>query len=181
MAGLMATHQTTLRDLLQQITHEASIAKHSSCIEELRATFEHSISVLTTEKGNRAYNCVMYALGIESSAEYFAMSTHCPENVHASTDFLHFLYDSGTLIERHNYEQGCLVTYSHERRFRHIGRVVDGGLVRSKWGIGNLYEHQLLEVPATYGTEIRLFDELDTEDVLNAFYQYAQKKGVVFT
>ena len=181
MAGLEATNQAKLRDLLQKITHDATIAMHSFCIEELRASFGHSISVLTRERGNRAYNCVMYALGIESNFEYLAMSTHCPVDVHASTDFLHFLYESGALIEQHNYEEGCLVVYSHEGRFRHIGRVVGGGLVHSKWGIGNLYEHQPFEVPASYGIEIRVFDELETEDVLNAFYQYAQIKGVVFT
>lgn len=161
-----------LRELLQQITHDAAIATHSPRIEEARATFGHSISVLTEEVGNRAYNCVMYALGIDSHVEYFAMSTHCPEEVHASTDFLHFLYDEGALIERNDYAPGCLVVYSLEGRFRHIGRAVDGGRVRSKWGIGNLYEHRLFEVPISYGTEIRFFEPLDAEDVLNAFYEY---------
>ena len=169
-----------LRELLQQITHEAVVATHAPRIEEVRAQFGHAITVLTAEGDNRRYNCVMYGLGIELDREYFVMSTYCPEEVHASMGFLQFLYDEGDLIERQDCVLGCLVVYSKDGHFLHIGQAVDDGRVRSKWGIGHLYEHGLLEAPASYGTEIRFFEPVDRETVLNAFYQYAQQKGVVF-
>ena len=169
-----------LRELLQQITHEANVTTHAPRIEEARAQYGHAIAVLTAEDDNRRYNCVMYALGIEIDREYFAMSTCCPEQVHASTEFLQFLYDEGDLIERQDCVPGCLVVYSREARFRHIGKAVEGGRVRSKWGIGHLYEHGLFEVPDSYGTEVRFFEPLDRETVLDAFYHHAQQNGVVF-
>lgn len=170
-----------IRDLLQEITYEAIVGTHAPRIEEARVQFGHSIAVLTTKWDSRRYNCVMYALGIEADREYFVISTHCPENVHASTDFLHFLYDERYLVERRESVPGCLVVYSHEGRFRHIGRIVEEGRVRSKWGTGHLYEHALLEVPNSYGTEIRFFEPVDREDTLDAFYAYAQQKGVKFS
>lgn len=169
-----------LRELLQKVTDEADVTTHAPRIEEARAELGHSIAVLTTEGDNRSFNCVMYALGIEVDREYFVMATYCPGDVHASTDFLHFLYDEGDLVERQEGAPGSLVVYSHEGRFRHIGRVVEDGRVQSKWGIGHLYEHGLLEVPESYGIEVRYFEPVERDTVLDAFYAYAQQKGVVF-
>ncbi len=172
--------EVTIRDLLQEITHEAIVGQHAPRIEEARAQFGHSIAVLTTEGDNRCYNCVMYALGIEADREYFVMSTYCPEHVHASTDFLQFLYDEGHFVERQESAPGCLIVYSHKGRFRHIGRIVGEGRVRSKWGIGHLYEHTLLKAPNSYGTEIRFFEPVDRDNALDAFYAYAKRRGVKF-
>jgi hypothetical protein len=39
----------------------------------------------------------------------------------------------------------------------HIGRLVGNGRVKSKWGYGNVYLHDVECVPASYGTEVRFF------------------------
>jgi len=169
-----------LRELLQQITHDEVVATHAPRIEEARTQFGHTIAVLSADQEYLAYNCVMHALGIEFDPVYLGLRAHCPENVHASTDFLQFLCDEGDLVELEDCVPGCLVVYSHEGQFRHIGRAVEDGRVRSKWGIGHLYEHELLEVPGSYGTDIRFLEPIDRETVLSAFYEYAQTNGVEF-
>lgn len=58
-------------------------------------------------------------------------------------------------------EVGGLAIYiSGVREMReqaHIGRVVRPGIILSKWGYGNVYEHALQDVLAEYGDEVRFF------------------------
>jgi hypothetical protein len=169
-----------LRNRLQEVTHNPDIATHRIGIEAMRPVFHHTIDVITNENDNLAFNCVMFALGLEADAEYFAMATHCPQEVHASTQFLHFLADRGELVERQFGVPGSLIAYLEDGRFRHIGKMADDGRVRSKWGIGHLYEHAVFEVPASYGTTVRFFAPMALDDALDAFFAYAQACGVVF-
>lgn len=52
--------------------------------------------------------------------------------------------------------------------------------VTSKWGIGHLYEHELWDVPVSYGTSVRFLKQLPYELALDLFVQFAQKKGMLF-
>ncbi len=57
---------------------------------------------------------------------------------------------------------GDLAVYIREdaggsREQSHIGRVVHNDRVRSKWGYGDVYLHDIERVPACYGKEVRFF------------------------
>ena len=54
----------------------------------------------------------------------------------------------------------------------HAG-LVAGQRVRSKWGIGNLWEHAIWEVPTSYGETAERFTIADVGALEPAFEAYA--------
>lgn len=169
-----------LRERLQQITEGEAIDRHAMLIDALRPQFAHTIVPITGAHDSLRYNCVMHALGIERDREYFNMITYCPEDVHASPDFLQFLIDRGELVPQQTAAPGRLVIYRDAERIRHVGVLANEGRVRSKWGIGHLYEHGPREIPASYGFDLVFFDPLPLDVVLDGFWDYATTKGVSF-
>jgi hypothetical protein len=63
----------TLRRQLQALT-EATRDTHISQIEALRLSSSHSIEVQTDDSSPLAFNCVMYAFGLERDARYILWS-----------------------------------------------------------------------------------------------------------
>lgn len=169
-----------LRTRLQEITDNNHISSHPELIELARRNAPHTIEVLTRPNDNCRYNCVMFALGIEADPEYFAMAYSCPDDIHASTQFIQFLIDSGYLVESESQGPGTLIAYLDGGQFRHIGIVAKGGRVRSKWGIGHLYEHAPFEAPVSYGNTVCFFEPMEREAVLDAFFDFAELNGVTF-
>lgn len=126
-------------------------------LETLRKEIPHSIEMLSGPNDNLRYNCVMYALGIEENQEYIELVYACPEDIHGDTSFVQFLIQNGDLDERKHPELGLLAVYFDEGVVRHIGRLISESRVVSKWGIGQLYEHDILNVPRSYGGIVRYF------------------------
>jgi hypothetical protein len=52
--------------------------------------------------------------------------------------------------------------------------------VESKWGIGHLYRHGLLEVPSPYGDELEYFGAIDSNTALAELVNFARENGVRF-
>lgn len=44
--------------------------------------------------------------------------------------------------------------------------------VKSKWGMGNLYEHPILEVPYEYGETVRCYAEVERRNLHKYFNEY---------
>lgn len=169
-----------LRTRLQEITDGGDVGSHQTQIELARGIAPHTIKTLTGPNDNRRYNCVMFALGIETDPEYFAMAYRCPDDVHANTQFIQFLVDRGYLVATESQSPGVLIAYLDGNEFRHIGIVAEGGRVRSKWGIGHLYEHAPFEAPASYGSTVRFFEPLECGAVLDAFFEFGELRGCRF-
>jgi len=62
-----------------------------------------------------------------------------------------------------NPDNCSLAVYFNGSKVEHVGIVGSEGRITSKWGIGNLYEHQPMEVPYTYGKDVRYFSALDPD------------------
>ena len=73
-----------------------------------------------------------------------------------------------------------LLIYFEGAVFRHVGRILEGGRVLSKWGTGCLWEHQVWEVPRSYGDEVRYFVGPDEQQSYDLFVKYAESKGFEF-
>jgi hypothetical protein len=95
---------------------------------------------------------------------------------------MHFLFEQNLLTSRalSDVRPGDLAVYLDNDRFCHVGRVKRMGRIESKWGLGQLYEHSLWEVPSSYGSQLRCFDGLDRREALGMFINYAKSKGLVF-
>ncbi len=169
-----------LRAQLLEITNNHNVSSHPELIVQAHDTTPHTIKILTGPNDNRRYNCVMFALGIETDPEYFAMAVRCPAEIHADTNFIQFLVDRSYLMESESQEPGALIAYLNDDQFRHIGILTENGRVRSKWGVGLLYEHAPFEIPISYGSAFRFFGPMKRNAVLNAFFEFAKINGVTF-
>jgi len=152
-----------LRASLDEMTgRDVPVETHAERLEEIGAVFPHSVRVLATP--SEEFNCVMHALGLigrfeEPSGRPFG-------RYYADTAFLQTLIDRGVLRPDEERE-GAVVTWSASGSIRHVGLVASPGRAVSKWGIGNLYEHGLLEAPASYGSDLAFYGPADPEDAMD--------------
>lgn len=171
---------TILRTLLEEITDCKAVATHTQKIELVRGVHPHSIQILSGPKDTLEYNCVMFALGIETDDKYLKMLEHCPNDIHANTAFVQFLVDRGDILEQSHADPKSLAVYFGKEKVEHIGLITDDGRVLSKWGTGLLYQHAIFEVPANYGDTVRFFRPMERILVLKAFFEFAKARGVSF-
>jgi hypothetical protein len=163
-----------LRDQLQQITDNNDVSLHERLIGALRPQFPHAIRKLNIDP-RWPCNCVSYACNLVGDQDY--------ENVFrrgkfaADTAFVPFLIARGGIVQQPDPAPELLAVYFAGDQVKHIGRVRSNGVVVSKWGVGNLYEHPTLEVPSSYGDHVRYFSDISTDDAWNNFVEYVQSKG----
>jgi hypothetical protein len=162
---------TELRKTLQEITLNHPSA-HPRLMHE--RTANHSIKMLSAVGNDLRYNCVMFALGAVSNQQYIDLINQLPDDceIHADTKFLQYLIEQGQLIPD---AYGNLIIYSNDERITHIGKIDSIERVISKWGVGHLYDHAILEVPEDYGNHYINYRLNDTFDFMSSFAKYLEK------
>ena len=68
--------------------------------------------------------------------------------------------------------EGRVVLHSHHHKMKHIGRVVQGMRIVSKWGKNPVYEHDLCEVPASYGDEYEFLKQPSVRHISIEFIEF---------
>lgn len=164
------------------MTEQMDVARHPVLLEQLTRECPNSICRLESSHRIGRYSCLMHALDFTEKKEYIAIATYPGLNVFAGAEFAQWLIDRGHLIEvpQENAGQGDLIMYFNESHFKHIGILLDGRRVVSKWGVGHLYEHALWEVPESYGTGVQFFRSLVYDDAIDYFTDFAEEKGIPF-
>jgi hypothetical protein len=166
--------KATLRELLHEMTHDGSaVDSHVDRLERLKTMVPHSIEVRLApyDEPLGEFNCVMYALGLVARLEY-AMTPL--GRFYANLPFLRRLIESGVLRTSEP-EPGVLVVWSSGSLIdgiAHVGVLACLGRAISKWGIGHVYEHGLLEVPTQYGEPLAYYAPLTSEDALERLKEY---------
>jgi len=155
-----------LRALLDKLTDNdvTKLASFPAGLAAISAEAPHSIRILSAPSSdpNTEPNCVMYALGLIGKLE-----DPCTPlgRYYADMRFLRSLIDSGVLHPC-SPTSGCLASWSSPGGLKHIGKLVTAYRAASKWGIGYVCEHALLEVPANYGDHISYYAPLKPDDAL---------------
>lgn len=167
-----------LRIRLFEITDNGIPGTHSKLIQQLRSEIPHAVQMQESPTAIERYTCVMHAFDLVENSKYIDIVDAAPAYVFASLDFLQGLIVHEQLRPRDYSEKGALIVYCENNCAKHIGTMVASDRVESKWGTGHLYEHDIWEVPAQYGTEIRYFEPIDSENALDAFIGYAKGHGV---
>lgn len=124
----------------------------------------------------------MFALGLHTSLKHRVVWISSHGMVMADTCFFMFLKKRDFLRSKDlsDLVQGDLVTYvdQHFNLPIHIGVATAADRVKSKWGMGGLLvEHQLLEVPAAYGSPTEAYcqpDASEVEDLLDEYGNFIQ-------
>lgn len=129
------------------------------------------------------YTCLMHALDFVEKPEYLSVAVLQRPGIYAGKKFAEWLLARGWLseIKEPSVPVGSLVIYFDEvGAFTHIGITSGGNRVQSKWGLLGLYEHDLFDIPSSYGNVVRYFEPLQFNDAIQLFYDYAKENGMVF-
>lgn len=172
-----------LRQKLDEITNEDDVNKHVQLLRELSEESENTIQVLRSAHQVSRYTCMVYIFDFVEDEYYESIATYFQIiQVIAGTEFVTYLIDKEGLTEisLNQIEGDDIVIYSKDGNITHGGKITEDKRVNSKWGIGNLYNHEVLEVPLKYGSDIRYFKTIDKEIAMDYFVEYAKEKGVVF-
>ncbi len=170
----------SLRARLREITENGAPNGHAQLIEQLRQAYVHSIEVVASPAPISRYTCAVHALDLVEDEEYESIVMASPRHVFASPGFVQRLIDRHALEQIGQPQAGRLVVYRSAGAVIHIGKMLSPERVESKWGIGHLYRHGLLEVPLHYGDEIEFFNGVDLDTVLDELVDFARESGVQF-
>lgn len=169
-----------LRRRLQEMTEVTDVSQHPALLMQLTRDVQNSIRILESKHPIDRYTCVMHALDFTEKHEYTEIASFGLERIFAGATFIHWLLAHNHLTEVSQGNAGDLVLYLSNGQFKHVGSVGDRARVTSKWGIGHLYEHEALEVPSSYGDEVRFYGALSYADAYNYFVEFAEENGMQF-
>jgi hypothetical protein len=184
------TGDTTLRRRLQEITDLAAAQgmtfdQLEDLIKELAATVPHSIQRLPDEANG--YRCFVHAFGLAHSSLYSVIAGYdaaIGENVFfAGSNFSRFLIQRAilTAVPKTEARPGDIAVYlGDEGAPKHAGKITsnmsESWRIRSKWGGGLFLEHELWEVPESYGDCTKFYQALSRSIVEKAFLQFVKKQ-----
>ena len=72
-----------------------------------------------------------------------------------------------------------VIYFNKDGRIKHAGLNRGSGRVESKWGMGGLFEHDVFDVPESYGNVVRLFGKIPSKAAIEYFVRFAEEKGVL--
>jgi hypothetical protein len=146
--------------------------KHRARTEGVRAAFPHSVQYRDLVDGS---TCLTYALGLFKDRTYRAVAGKSFRyQIFAGKTFVEWLLENGHLKEIGTPVAGCLVLYFAEGIWKHAGTAAADRRVISQWGTFPVYEHEVFEVPARYGNQVRYFEMPSAERARELFLQFAK-------
>ena len=171
-----------LRKELQTVTEVQDVAQHPALLAEVTRECPNSVRITESLHPIERYTCLMHVMDFTEKPEYIAIARYGLGRVFAGTEFAHWLIERGLLTEvlQSEVRDGDLVVYFSEGSFKHVGLWRPNGRVLSKWGVGHLCDHELFEVPTSYGTDVRFYKRLPYEDAYDLFARFAEENGIPF-
>ena len=166
---------------LHQASNGCTPEQNIKEVAALAADFPHTIVSVNSEPPLLRYTCLVHALDFTERRDYVMVAMS--GSVFAGAAFAHWLLAQNAMHElcQADAVAGSLVWYFKvDGHFAHVGILLEGGRVRSKWGTLGLFEHGLYEVPSTYGDHVRYFAPLLYDDAIHLFYDFAAENGVEF-
>jgi hypothetical protein len=131
---------------------------------------EEAHNVLSILGTDPTYNCHAYSLQVNTLPEFKKMGREWDEyETMVSSAFMGKLLDNGVLkpARREGFAVGPVVLYMEGDRVTHSAVVSKTNKrLMSKWGSGRVYEHDLYEVPATYGDKVLVVEAPDPARVM---------------
>lgn len=167
-----------LRSALEQITKgEADIAKHPALVAALPS---HSIQHVPASDARSPrfpeYNCFAFAFNLAESERFRAIASRF-SGIHADETFTRYLLDRGVLSELAAQPADGIILYFQGEAPTHAGKLL-GDRVLSKWGVGQLWDHKVWEVPTQYGETVKCYQSIASRASEAAFIDFASLRGV---
>ena len=146
-----------LRSKISELTAQTIPTKHKNSIEGLKNKFQHNITLISNPNIIDATgDCFLYVMKmVLGNDDYRKLK----EAVQKTKNFTG-LINNGFLSLHEGFNSGDrVVVYFDGGEVTHFG-LIDSGKVKSKWGSGLIWKHELYEVPITYGNIVQFSDGL---------------------
>jgi len=144
-------------------------ARHRERVEALSAACPHSIKYIEEGAGNRS-DCMVYALEIPIKLVVIAATLDSIVDKFFTVALPRLLEQ----VPDSEVSEGRVVLYFKDGKTKHIGRI-QGDRVISKWGKNPVYEHDIFEVPASYGDEYEFFKQPSVRYITNKFIEFVRR------
>jgi hypothetical protein len=170
-----------LRKRLQDVTEAESESEYLALFNATSRDVPNSMVLLASPIPIKRYTCLMYVLGFTENPEYIAIAARGFNVVYAGPTFAHWLLEKQLVTEivESVAESGDMVFYFNMGgRFKHAGLYIGRHRVESKWGLGHLFQHDLFEVPESYGESVSFFKKLPCRTAIEYFKEFARDNGM---
>ena len=141
---------------------------HRQRVENLRVENAHTIKYVDEGGGARS-DCVEYALEIPGALINIAATFNA-----ILDDFWMALPEILRKMPQSELSGGHVVLYFDDGKMKHVGRVVQGTRIVSKWGKNPVYDHDLCQVPASYGDEYEFFKQPSVRHITTEFIEFVR-------
>lgn len=176
-----------LRTQLQEITDRCASTDHTvepniwtqiPLIKRLSEKFPHSIRLVQSLTLRGApFTCFMHVFGLIDSKEVKYIATR-HKDIYPGGEYVSRMVTTGVLNPVNSApREEDIILYFDQGVPKHAGIVTSGRII-SKWGLGHLWEHDIYEVPISYGSETKIYSPVDRQVAIQAFLEYAESKGV---
>lgn len=124
--------------------------------------------------------CFAHALGLADSSLYRELIYETGGKYGANTPFMEYVLKAGVLTEITSPAAGDVVVYFDKGTPLHAGLLTEKqDVVCSKWGELDLFEHNLWQVPVSYGSAVRFFKPMQTQEAEKLFVSYLDSLGLI--
>lgn len=149
---------------------------HEAQVSDIALRYGRTIRFIDREDDDPVLitTCVTYALQVAQEPTFRRLLL---AHVRAGKDFMTWMME-GRLVSLPEGEVGSLICYLREGVWQHVGIVVDGCRIRSKWGKSPVYEHEAFDVPASYGDDVRYFQAISPSVATRLFVMFARRHQV---
>lgn len=155
------------------ITQNPLIEEHSDAIESLKSRHPHSIELVEQADATMPQNCYEHAFALDKELAHWVGSLQLSELYVGDKFVVEFLIPKLREIVQEDARDGDLVLYFLNGTPTHAG-LINGARIISKWGKGNIYAHELNEVPANYGSVRRYYRKIPGDLATRTFVEYVR-------
>lgn len=139
-------------------------------VETLREELPHTIQLVSIADPAIHQNCFQWALDLCHELAHWVGEWGITD-LFAGSKFVQGLIPYLVPVSESDVDEGNLVLYFDEGIPTHAGLVKESDVI-SKWGKGHIYRHSRLEVPLSYGNEIRFYRKPPASVVATRFVRY---------
>lgn len=171
-----------LRQKLEDAVKLNDFGDFARRLERLRHEHSHGITIIEMSISKLStFNCYAYALGIWENSEYLRRKSESARDIPVVISEL-----VQSMLERGDFEptnaesiqlDDMLLYFDGDdvkHGARHLHRSNVGSIVRSKWGPNELFEHEMWEIPASYGDRVKFFKKPTLELCLRRIDEFWQ-------
>ncbi len=168
-----------LRRRLQEITAQYTgwqVHRQVIAVDDLRDQLPHSVTLVQeaviSDPRTFDFNCHAFTFGLHDLEDFWTIRHTSPLVWPTGRFVCDRLLTTMMEIEASAARPGDLVLYFDAQRLAHSGRIVDQS-IESKWGTAHRWRHPALEVPLSFGHQLRWFRAPDLPTVAAAYLELA--------